>query len=463
VAWFKSFDPLATDIVHLAVEVIITLLGEHEHEISGTVDTASLPRSRAAMDTEEHLVVMCKLLQEQKREAVLRNSVSLHLDRLGPALAELPEAQKLLDFYRPAPKGQGTAPTADSHIPETNIVDSFGKEICGQFLDEIEKTAKLPIATDLPDLNDEEIEALSRARATYYYDKYEDTTQAGEDGGDDGDGDGDDGDGDGDDEDDTMPEDTSEDSSTYFDWLENWYSTIGNTTITLPGWRRPEATPFDVQDVPQVVEKGLAQAKKKIRATKKSKATSKASEEGPEVPAGTIFALSKRSHSFVRGRQISDNETKNKLATMESLVQEATFTTKAALRGDKVNVQYCCDFAQALLKMTQRPSSATDPKQRWKLDNYTSLALEDDWWHVRKLFSALRYKLDREGSGMGPVLDKAEVRLACLIGIIGAGAEDVVPWVLCVEHLLREMWGNINKAMNRVKGEHVHCSHIGVC
>ncbi|KJY01570.1 hypothetical protein TI39_contig287g00007 [Zymoseptoria brevis] len=100
-AFSKTVDAQGTEIVQQAVEEIIALLESNEQDILGTVGTSSVLQTKADTETGEHFVVMCKLLQEQKRETVLRNTVTTHLQRLGPALAELPETAKLLNFYQP--------------------------------------------------------------------------------------------------------------------------------------------------------------------------------------------------------------------------------------------------------------------------------------------------------------------------------------------------------------------------
>ncbi|KJY01571.1 hypothetical protein TI39_contig287g00006 [Zymoseptoria brevis] len=159
----------------------------------------------------------------------------------------------------------------------------------------LEGLPRYPTPTPLPALTDDEVEALGRARATYYYPNAYDVAKAGQD---------DNAAADGDAADETAADLDldADDASPQLWWLKEWYATVQNRPITLPGWQPPTALPFSVLDVTAAVQVGQAKAKKKIRATKKSKVMTESIDEGAEVPAESLPTVFKRSHSFIHGR-----------------------------------------------------------------------------------------------------------------------------------------------------------------
>ena len=96
-------------------------------------------------------------------------------------------------------------------------------------------------------------------------------------------------------------------------------------------------------------------------------------------------------------------------------------------------------YARRLLSMTARPPAAEAAgTKRWVLDTYTNLALDDDWWHVRKLLKGLAVRINDDN--FSTKLRIKEIELAYLIGTIQGGCTDVMPWLLCLESVLRDLW-----------------------
>lgn len=151
------------------------------------------------------------------------------------------------------------------------------------------------------------------------------------------------------------------------------------------------------------------------------------------------------------------------------------YATQVCLAASKsASAAYCllqsCDSAfdddnwermcNRLGSAVDRPPRATDPNEpTWK-ETFSDVLFDDNWFHVRKLFLALKEILNNPSGSS--VLERKEEELLKVLAAVRAGAHDPLPWVLCGEYLLRDLWRKlllIKSGAQRMSGKwnQVHC------
>lgn len=94
---------------------------------------------------------------------------------------------------------------------------------------------------------------------------------------------------------------------------------------------------------------------------------------------------------------------------------------------------------QELASVTQRNSEAANAEKSSKgLLLFCPLEMFDNWWHCRSYLAVLRHQIEEE-TGSTATIDDCETDLMMVLSMIRIAAEDPLPWVMVIDHVLRKL------------------------
>lgn len=227
----------AVDYVKTVIDEVEGQLGKHRNIATAGFDVG--PTSALYM-------TLCKLVNEQKRENILRKQLKDKLSSLGSLLDQMPRSKTLLETTYSTTGGVAQQ-SHDEFLEEENLLDDFGREVTEEYRSYIASAGDLDLHP-LPMLTSEELEMLNRARATHYYPKAEDETQ---------------GFGDDVDFDESAPANVFDDFSPYYAYLREHFANRLEKPITYPCWVPPVQGPFTLKPSHKSAVDGAARARNK--------------------------------------------------------------------------------------------------------------------------------------------------------------------------------------------------------
>ncbi|KAK3075867.1 hypothetical protein LTR53_000440 [Teratosphaeriaceae sp. CCFEE 6253] len=440
---FRTFlSAHGRDLVDKAYNEIERLLHDADQEMKKQAAKARLTKPpQNSVRAKPPITTLLHAIDDEKRESVLRKSLQRSLHAFPSSeLGHLPKSAALLDHYR-----------QQVHEGES-MTDRFGA-FCLKDLCQVFPSFDL---VPMPDLNTEEQDHLRNATSTFYYpaDKtpvYRKPTKTGksveldaeaeDEEAEDAD------DAEAEDEDDA-PADLAgggadaadareglDDQTVHYGYLKNCFA-AQTRPIYYPGWQTPVDGPFvgtmSEESAPVTKELEILRARSKAEADERRKLHGQ--EENYLQPTHGSSRGSRRVSSYESARMASNNAD-SLLLGRSKILRNAEDYVRQAL--DSFHERAAGELSKTFAEMTKRDDLAKG-QYVTALFTFSETLFYDNWYHVRKFFSALSYFLQK--LSMDEVIETAERDVIMVVTCIAGAMADPSPWVLCLDHILRRLW-----------------------
>lgn len=179
------------------------------------------------------------------------------------------------------------------------------------------------------------------------------------------------------------------------------------------------------------------------------------SQEGEPVPVSDAAkAAAAAAAGFKRARMISSKDELESADTVaapeaDKVLSDCKSYLNQLLNDGEYHKRGFDDIFKVLSEMTDRPEKAAKLEMGAEgFRGFSDLLMKDDWWHVRSFFKALIEMLSiglnaKAKASTAGTIQQFELEIAVLLSMIGGGANDPLPWVLVVEHVLRILWKTV--------------------
>ncbi|KAI7334818.1 hypothetical protein KC315_g3581 [Hortaea werneckii] len=420
----KTLKGMMEEVVHLSRSILEGIIDEKDVErlneiASGSSDRPQIPH----WGTKPAIGKLFHLAQEEKTTNFSRALTFDHLQDLGKMLEDMSGANKLHARY-----GKTVAGASDT------LVDIFGKHAL----------ARLPNWAGLGKLNPiqvpKDFESLFMAAlkdvdvADNSVDEYDAATAAVAE---------------------SLPDDAriegiSRDVATFdkpmnFDRVaEDMRKTVDigkQPYVFYPNWKTPSNKPIYFAKKPAL---SLSQFD---------------SQQGEDVGSNRATTVPlHRAAGFKRARMISrdDMELDEDEAVPQSpeqVMQECHEYLDELAGDDSWHKQGFNSLFKELGTLCQRDKKAESEKfGSSEFRGFSTFIMRDNWWHARCLFHGTKLLMAQKtrpekGKEARKIVEDAEKRVAVVLAMIGAGANDSMPWLLTMEHVQRAMWADIKTLM----------------
>ncbi|GAB1740518.1 hypothetical protein NU219Hw_g5619t1 [Hortaea werneckii] len=420
----KTLKDMMKEVISISRVILEGLIDEkdveHLNEInSGSSDRPQIPH----WSTRPAVGKLFLLAQEEKTTNFTRALTFDHLQDLGKMLGDMPDAKKLHARY-----GKTVAGASDT------LVDNFGKHALARLPNWAGLGKMIPIQVP-KDFESLFMTALKDVDvADNAVDEYEAATAAVAE---------------------SLPDDAriegiSRDVATFdkpmnLDRLADEMRKnvdIGKQPYAFyPNWKTPSNKPIYFAKKP---------------ALSLSQFDSQQGEDADSDRAATVPLH--RAAGFKRARMISrdDMELDEDEAVPQSpeqVMQECHEYLDELAGEDSWHKQGFNSLFKELGTMCQRDKKAQSEKfGSSEFRGFSTFIMRDNWWHARCLFHATKLLMAQKtrpekAKEARKIVDDAEKRVAVILAMVGAGANDAMPWLLTMEHVQRAMWADIKTLM----------------
>lgn len=133
---------------------------------------------------------------------------------------------------------------------------------------------------------------------------------------------------------------------------------------------------------------------------------------------------------------ISEKELEEPAPDSASLVKQCLDMVRFSVKDMHVK-SFKASYMQFAANVTRSKEAVDTPGGSADWQSYTDMALQDNWYHVRKLLRGIRYYTV---SAEHAYFDKAEKDMAAILAAIRGGTDQPIFFLICMDYVLRGIW-----------------------